>query len=169
MTEIENKIELAKTTAKDLETLFIFQLDREANYLAAFISKDLMDKSAYMKKWKNLINDKSINVQTILLDGNIAGSLARFEMDGKSEITYWIGKEYWGKGVATSALNIFLEIEKVRPLYARVAFDNFGSQKVLEKCGFKKIGTDKFFANARKKEINEIIYELVNRQVTGQH
>lgn len=169
MTKIKNKIELAKTTAKDLEALFIFQLDEEANYLAAFTSKDPTDKSTYMKKWKNLINDKSLNAQTILLDGNIAGSLAKFEMEGKSEITYWIGKEYWGQGVATSALKIFLKIEKVRPLYARVAFDNFGSQKVLEKCGFKKVGTDKFFANARKKEINEIIYELANGQTTGQH
>ena len=162
MTKIKNKIELAKTTEKDLETLFIFQLDEDANYLAAFTSKDPTDKSAYMKKWKKLINDKSLSVQTILLDGNIAGSLVRFEMEGKPEITYWIGKEFWGRGVATSALKIFLKIETVRPLYARAAFDNFGSQKVLEKCGFKKIGTDKGFANARKREINEIIFELAN-------
>jgi RimJ/RimL family protein N-acetyltransferase len=69
-------------------------------------------------------------------------------------------KEYWRKGIATAALKAFLSIEKVRPIYGRAAFDNFGSIAVLEKCGFEKIGTDKGFANARGKEIEEIIFKL---------
>ena len=76
------------------------------------------------------------------------------------EITYWIGKDFWGKGIATDALKQFLEIEKTRPIYGRVAFDNLGSKRVLEKCGFEQIGTDKGFANARGKEIVEFIYKL---------
>ena len=47
-----------------------------------------------------------------------------------------------------------------RPLFARVAYDNYGSQKVLEKCGFKTIGKDTGFANARKMEIEEFIYKF---------
>ena len=65
-----------------------------------------------------------------------------------------------GQGIATTALNNFLKIELTRPIYGRVAFDNLGSQKVLEKCGFIKIGTDKGFANARQTEIEEFIYKL---------
>jgi ribosomal-protein-alanine N-acetyltransferase len=57
-------------------------------------------------------------------------------------------------------LQAFLKIEKARPLFGRVAFDNYGSQKVLDKCGFVKIGTDKGFANARQTEIEEFIYKL---------
>jgi len=41
-----------------------------------------------------------------------------------------------------------------------VAFDNYGSQKVLEKCGFLKIGSDSGYANARQKEIEELIFKL---------
>ena len=162
MVNDKKKIELVKTTINDLETLFVFQLNKEANYLAAFTSKDPTDKTAYMEKWTKLLADKNINMQTILFNGIIAGSIAKYEIEGNSEITYWIGKDYWGQGIATLALKKFLNIEKVRPIYGRVAFDNFGSQKVLEKCGFKKTGTDKGFANFRKKEIEEIIFKLIN-------
>jgi ribosomal-protein-alanine N-acetyltransferase len=99
-------------------------------------------------------------MQTILLNGTIVGSLAKFEIEGEAEVTYWIDKKYWGTGVATIALNAFLTTEKTRPIRGRVAFDNIGSRRVLEKCGFLKTGTDKGFANARQQEIEEIIYLL---------
>ena len=86
-----------------------------------------------------------------MVDETIVGSIAKFEMEGDTEITYWIDRNFWRKGIATTALKNFLTIENIRPIFGRVAFDNFGSQKVIEKCGFVKIGTDKGFANARQK------------------
>lgn len=88
------------------------------------------------------------------------GSIAKFETQGDAEITYWIDKNVWGQGIATNVLKEFLAIETARPIFGRVAFDNFGSQKVLEKCGFIKVGIDKGFANARQTEIEEFIYQL---------
>lgn len=99
-------------------------------------------------------------MQTILVDGKIVGSVAKFILEGDTEITYWIDKSFWGKGIATTALKNLLVIVNTRPIFGRVAFDNFGSQKVLEKCGFVKIGSDKGFSSARKKEIEEFIYKL---------
>ena len=81
-------------------------------------------------------------------------------MEGDIEITYWIDRKYWGKGIATKALKKLLAIETARPVFGRVAFDNFGSQKVLENCGVVKIGSDKGFANARQAEIEEYIFKL---------
>lgn len=156
----ENSIEIKKTNNADLETLFDFQLDDESNYLAAFTSKDPSDKHAYLERYSKLLSVNTVNMKTIYLNRKIVGSIAKFEMEGDAEITYWIGKEFWGMGIATNVLNQFLKIEKMRPIYGRVAFDNFGSKKVLERCGFKKIGTDKNFANARGAEIVEYIYEL---------
>lgn len=156
----KNHIRLAKTTIADLDTLFNFQLDNEANHLAAFTSGNSADKPAYLAKYTKLLSDPAINNQTIIVDNVIAGSIAKFEIQGDAEITYWIDKRFWGQGIATTALKKFLTIEKARPLYGRVAFDNYGSQKVLEKCGFTKIGTDKGFANARQAEIEEYIYKL---------
>jgi RimJ/RimL family protein N-acetyltransferase len=155
------EIILRPSEISDLENLFTFQLDHEANYLAAFTSKDPSDKPAYFQKYTKLFNDPAINNQTIIVNNIIAGSIAKFEIEGEAEITYWIDKKFWGRGIATKALRYLLKIENARPIYGRVAFDNFGSQKVLEKCGFVKIGSDKGFANARQAEIEEFIYKLV--------
>lgn len=160
MTHNNLDIKLRPTEIADLDILFQFQTDKEGGYLAAFMSKDPTDKSAYITKYTKLLADPTINNQTILLDNTIVGSVAKFVMEGDPEITYWIDRNYWGQGIATKALSQLLAIETIRPIFGRVAFDNFGSQKVLEKCGFVKIGTDKGFANARQMEIEEFIYKL---------
>lgn len=153
-------IKLKDTKPGDLEVLFDFQTDAEANYLAAFTSGNPEDKTAYIEKWTKIISDTDKINKTIFFEDEIAGIIGKFELKGKPEITYWIGKKFWGKGIATEALRLLLEIVKTRPIYAGAAFDNFGSRRVLEKCGFEKIGTDKGFANARGEEIEEILYEL---------
>lgn len=155
-----NQLKLRPTQAPDLEFFFQFQLNEEANYLAAFTSKDPTDKKAYFEKFTKILKDPTINMKTILVDETIRGSIAKFEIGGHAEITYWIDRSFWGKGIATTALKKFLTLENTRPISARVAFDNFGSQKVLEKCGFLKTGSDKGFANARQTEIEEFIYKL---------
>ena len=151
---------LTKTEKEDLNAFFQFQLDNEANYMAAFTSKDPTDKTAYIEKYSKFLTDPTINMRTIKVNDEIVGSLAKFEMEGDAESTYWIDLKFWGQGIATTALKNFLKIEEVRPIYGRVAFDNYGSQKVLEKCGFVKIGKGKGYANARQTEIEEYIYKL---------
>lgn len=155
-----SNLELKNTELNDLEVLFDFQLDQKANYLAAFTSKDPTDKISYLEKWTKLLSNTSINSKTIFIKNKIVGSIAKYEIDGVAEITYWIGKEFWRKGIASNALCLFLEIEKKRPINGRVAFDNFGSIKVLEINGFKQIGIEKGFSNSRNMEIDEIIYQL---------
>lgn len=156
----ELDIKLRPTQAADLETLFEFQLDKISGFLAAFMPQDPTDKSAYLAKHTKLLNDPTVNNQTILLGNSIVGSIAKFVIEGDAEITYWVDRKFWGCGIATKALKEFLVIETTRPIFGRVAFDNFGSQKVLGKCGFIKIGSDKGFANARQAVIEEFIYKL---------
>ena len=156
----DREITLRKTVASDLDTLFTFQLDPDANYLAAFTAKDPTDKAAYLQKYTRFLDDPTINGMTILVDDIIAGSLAKFEIEGEAGITYWIDKRFWGQGIATQALAYFLTVENARPIFAHVAFDNLGSQRVLERCGFVRIGQDKGFANARQIEVEEYIYKL---------
>lgn len=156
----DRQFKLRRTVESDLEHFFQFQLDKQANHLAAFTPKDPTDKEAYIEKYTKHLNDPTINMQTILLAQTIVGSIAKFEIEGDAEITYWIDRTFWGKGIATSALKNLLIIEITRPIFGRVAFDNYGSQKVLEKCSFVRIGSDKGFANARQMEIEEFIYKL---------
>lgn len=161
MTTRKFDIKLRPTKIADLDILFQFQLDKEGGYLAAFMPKDPTDKAAYIAKHTKLLSDPTVNNQTVTIDNIIVGSIAKFVMDGDTEITYWIDRKFWRQGIATKVLKKFLVIETTRPVFGRVAYDNFGSQKVLEKCGFIKVGNDKGFANARQKEIEEFIYKLV--------
>lgn len=153
-------ITLRPSIVEDIEKFFEFQLDTEANYLAAFSAKDPNDKKAYLEKYTKLLHNPTVNMQTIVRGNTVIGTVTKYEIDGDAEITYWIDKPFWGQGVATKALQMFLELERKRPIFGHVAFDNFGSQQVLEKCGFVKIGTEKGFANARQSEIEEFVYRF---------
>ena len=131
----KDQVKVRPTTEEDLNVLFHFQLDEEANYMAAFTPKQPLDLEAYLTKYRPFLDDPSINNQTILLEGEIVGSIAKFEIEGEAEITYWIDRQMWGKGIGAEALRQFFHVYKSRPLHARVAFDNRGSQKVLETNG----------------------------------
>jgi RimJ/RimL family protein N-acetyltransferase len=145
----------------DLPIFFKYQLDPEANYMAAFTAKDPTDQEAFMTHWRKILADEMVIIKTILFNGQVAGSVLSYEDEGKPEVSYWLGKEHWGQGIATWALQEFLaHHNKIRPIYARVAKDNLGSRRVLEKCRFTIIGESKGFANARGQEIDELLLEL---------
>ena len=144
----------------DLLVFFLNQLDPDANHMAGFTAKDPSDRDAFDEHWSKVLADESIAIKTILFDGEVAGSILSHNWFGDPEVSYWIGKEYWGRGVATQALKLFLDDYGVRPLYARVVFDNYASKRVLEKCSFVAHGVDQGFANARGKEVEEFIFKL---------
>jgi RimJ/RimL family protein N-acetyltransferase len=145
----------------DLPIFFEQQLDSDANYMAAFTAKDPTNRDAFMAHWNRILADPTVIIKTIVFDGHVVGSVLSYEESGRPEVSYWLGKEYWGKGLATRALSDFLaHSNTTRPIYARVAQDNIGSLRVLAKCGFMITGESKGFANARGKDIEELILEL---------
>ena len=151
---------LRKSQIEDLEVFFSNQKDPDAIHLAAFTSKNPNDREAYINKWSRLLKEESVHMQTILLEGVAIGCIVKFVIQGEAEITYALKKEFWGQGIVSRSLQEFLKIENTRPIFGRTAFDNFGSQKVLETNGFNKIGTNVAYANGRGKEIQEFIYRL---------
>ncbi|QFF99019.1 N-acetyltransferase [Psychrobacillus glaciei] len=154
------EVKLRDIIEENLPIFFEQQLDSTANYMAAFTTKDPTDKDAFFDHWTKIIADETITIKTILFNGIATGHVSNFEQFGEPEVSYWIGKESWGQGIATKALSEFLEYIKVRPLYARAAKDNLASIRVLEKCGFKIISEDKGFSNARGKDVEEFILKL---------
>jgi RimJ/RimL family protein N-acetyltransferase len=153
-------IRLREVTDADLPVFFAQQLDPVANQMVAFTGEDPTDRDTFEAHWARIRADESVSIRTIVCDGGVAGHVVSFERDGQPEVSYWIGKEHWGKGIATRALAAFLREQPRRPLQARVAKDNAASIRVLEKCGFTVIGEDRSFANARGEEIDELILEL---------
>ena len=157
-----NDVQLRDVIQSDLPIFFEQQLDPEATQMAAFPSRD---KDTFMFHWNKIMADNSILLKTILFRGDVAGNIVCFEQLGEREVGYWLGKEFWGKGIATQALAEFLEIIKTRPLYAHVVKHNIGSRRVLEKCGFVVSGEDKFFSPIVGEDIEEYIlmlHELVS-------
>jgi RimJ/RimL family protein N-acetyltransferase len=71
-----------------------------------------------------------------------------------------LDRSAWGRGIASRALELLLELVPARPLHARAASDNIASLRVLRKAGFEIIGAEISYASARKCEIEETILRL---------
>jgi RimJ/RimL family protein N-acetyltransferase len=155
-------VTLRDVTDDDLPIFFEQQLDETANHMAAFTAQDPSDRDAHAAHWKRIRSDDTITLRTIVVgaggaaDG-VAGYVASFQREGTPEVSYWLGRSFWGRGIATRALRDFLDLVEVRPLFARVVKDNVASCRVLEKCGFTVAGEDTGFANARGEEVAELI------------
>lgn len=151
------KILLRPVTASDLPIFFEQQLDPDAVEMAAFPSRNW---EAFDAHWAKIRGMDSVLLKTIEVDGRVAGNIVCWSEGGEREVGYWLGKEFWSKGIATQALREFLEIEKTRPLRAHVATRNAASRRVLEKCGFKVVGRQWLLDNDGNQLVEELIFEL---------
>ena len=152
---VTGDVVLRDVIPSDLEIVFEHQLDPEATAMAAFPARD---RESFMAHWANVLADDSVVKKTVLVDGRVAGNVVCFDQNGKRLVGYWIGKEFWGRGIATAALSEFLHQTAVRPLFAHVAKRNPGSIRVLEKCGFTVVGEDTVVNGAE--QVEEYVFEL---------
>jgi RimJ/RimL family protein N-acetyltransferase len=127
-------VRLRDVEPDDLPVFYAHQLDADATRMAAFPARD---RAAFDAHWAtNVLGNPATVTRTILVDDEVAGYVGSWPQDGVRCVGYWVGKEHWGKGVATRALAAFLHLVTERPLHAHVAKHNVGSIRVLEKCGF---------------------------------
>jgi len=152
-----NAVILRDVIEADLPIIYEQQMDSVANQMAAVPSRDW---DAFMTHWKNkvMVNEEGI-VKVILFEGQVAGYLLSWNASGEQDVGYWLGRKYWGKGIATKALAEFLGYVKIRPLVAHVAKHNIGSLRVLQKCGFTVTGENKL-TDEKGQEIEGIILTL---------
>jgi RimJ/RimL family protein N-acetyltransferase len=141
----------------DLPIFFEHQRDPEATRMAAFPARD---REAFTAHWQKILASDDLTKKTILAEGEVAGNIGIFGRDGKRLVGYWIGREFWGRGLATKALAELLTEAPERPLYAYVATSNLGSIRVLEKCGFTLVGHETEFDERLGEEIEEALYVL---------
>jgi RimJ/RimL family protein N-acetyltransferase len=130
---------LRNVTDEDLPIFFEHQRDAVALRMAAFSSRE---RDAFLTHWRTKVLRPENVTRTIVVDGSVVGYIGSWEQNGKRLVAYWIGREHWGKGIATRALSVFLVVETIRPLHAWVAVHNVGSIRVLEKCGFRAVARE---------------------------
>ncbi|MCX5089413.1 GNAT family N-acetyltransferase [Streptomyces sp. NBC_00365] len=153
------EIALRPVHDSDLPVFYRQMNDPESLRMAAFTPEDPADRDAFDAHWTR-VRASSAVLRTILADGDVVGSAAVYGEPGEREVTYWIDRAYWGRGIATAALRDLLAVVPERPLYARAASDNAGSRRVLEKCGFRVTANDRGYAHARGEETDEVVLTL---------
>ena len=141
----------------DLGVFFDHQADPEATEMAAFPARG---KDQFAAHWARTRADATVIQRTIVADGTVAGNIESWEQDGQRLLGYWIGREHWGRGIATQALAQFTRQVTARPLHAHVAVHNAGSIRVLEKCGFRRDRVQEAAAPAPDDGIEELIFVL---------
>ena len=144
----------------DLDAIYEQVTDPESIRMAALTAADQNDRRAFLNRMSRLRADTSVLHRVVDVDGAIAGTIGSFRIDDQLEVTYWIDRRQWGRGIATAALQVLLAETAERPVYARAASDNVGSLRVLEKAGFRPVGVDRGFAYGRGEEIEETILRL---------
>jgi RimJ/RimL family protein N-acetyltransferase len=150
-------IRLRDVTSGDIAVFYEHQRDPASSEVAGLYPRD---EEAFTAHWERLLQDPSGRKKTIEIDGEVAGQVLSFDSGGQREVGYWLGREYWGKGIATIALSAFLREELTRPLFAHAAKHNVGSIRVLEKCGFQRVREQMGDANGRGPYGAEVVYSL---------
>lgn len=142
----------------DLPFLFEQQRDAEAHRMAAFTGRDADDEEAFLAHWRRILAEPAVIVRAIVVGDDVVGTIGSYEDEaGEREVTYWLGREHWGRGHATRALARFLgSVDPTRPIHGRCAEDNLASAAVLRKNGFVTTGRSRGFARARGGETWEI-------------
>ncbi|WP_200952457.1 GNAT family N-acetyltransferase [Agromyces sp. Soil535] len=125
----------------DLEVFYEQQREEEAVRRAQFPARD---RDRFLTHWRTkVLGNPTGHVQTVTVDGEVAGNIVAWWQDDRRFVGYWFGQRFWGRGVGTAALRQFLQREQVRPLYADVFVGNTASVRLLERCGFRPVGTDR--------------------------
>ena len=126
-------VRLRPVEDRDLPVLYEHQRDADAASLADVPSREW---DAFVAHWARIRADPANETRVVDVDGEVAGNVLSFVRDGRREIGYWLGREFWGRGLATAAVQALLDEISERPLYGYVARRNAASRRVLEKCGF---------------------------------
>jgi len=145
----------------DLDAIFEMMRDADAIALAAFTADDPDDREAF-DAWiaRNRAADGVLYL-VVTENGGFAGSIASFTIDGDREVTYWLARHAWGRGIATEAVRLLISREPERPLFARAAAHNIGSIAVLEKNGFTEVSRNTDYAPGLGREIEEVVFTLL--------
>jgi RimJ/RimL family protein N-acetyltransferase len=135
---MSDDVRLREVEKSDLEVFFEQEHDPEATRRSRFVPRE---RERFMTHWTTrILGDPTVLVRTVTVNAEPAGSLVAWWDEDRRFLGYWLGRQYWGRGIGTRALTLFLREEGTRPLHADPFAGNTGSVRLLEKCGFRRTG-----------------------------
>ena len=154
-------IELRDLDDDDLDAIFEMMRDPEAVAMASFTASDPDDRAAFDEWIGRQRETPGVTCLVVTESGGFAGTAAAFTIDSDREVSFWLARHAWSRGVATAALRLLVSHEAERPLYARAAAHNTRSIAVLTKTGFTEVSRNVAFAPGLGRETEEIVFALV--------
>ena len=155
--DVPSAVRIRSVEDRDLDVFFDHQADPQAVEMAAFPARD---KEQFAAHWAKVRADDTNVARTIVADGKVAGHIGSWQENGQHLLGYWVGREFWSRGVATRALGLLVDEVPIRPLYAHVAVHNVGSIRVLVKCRFRRDRGQEAKAPTPDDGIEELVFVL---------
>ena len=100
------------------------------------------DRASFDAHWARIMAGPDNLLRTVVVDGAVAGNVVSWTNGDRRDLGYWLGREFWGRGVGRLAVEAYLDVERQRPLYAEPLATNAASVAVLRRCGFVEAGRD---------------------------
>lgn len=144
----------------DYERLFLLESDVVGANMIALLPRAPGDRAGFEQHWQRIRDDATVISRAIEFDGEFAGYAVSFLINSERQVGYWVERELWGLGIATAALRLLIAELAERPLWGRVASDNRGSRRVLERVGFGMVATARVMSPRLGVEINELVLRL---------
>lgn len=165
MTDNPPKIVLREVEDADLHAFYSYLQDPQAQAMASSSVEDGTDPQAFDAYWARLRRSPTAVMRTIALaedpEHGVLGHIEKFDDEGRPYVRYWVDREYWGRGIGTTALRMFLDdVVKERPIFARQHRSNEASLRVLKRNGFKLVGQDTGYDAMRARMVDDMILRL---------
>lgn len=170
--EIDKDLYLAILEPRHAQELFQL-IDSSRDHISKWLTfpnktNSVEDSLAFIEKSLRRLSDNNGYWAGIWYKGQLAGSIGFLYIDWgarKTEIGYWLGDEYLGKGLATQAAKVFInhsfkELD-LRKVEINVASENVTSRAIPERLGFTKEGSIRNYEKVNSDYHDRIIYGLL--------
>lgn len=155
--DVLSAVALREPIDDDFEIIFPMTQDPAANAMSMVYPRS---RAQFREQWDTRCDHPACVVRTILLGGEVVGRVNSFPKGEETHVGYLVARSHWGRGIMSEALRRFVALIEHRPLIACAAKSNIGSRRVLEKCGFVKIGEQDTPETERYMACVEVVYEL---------
>ncbi len=162
------EVNITPITEEDIKALYPLGNDKDVSWMSGGGLTYPLTYEEFRTKKTIAISTYSEDMASFAIWWNdiLVGSIGYFRREENLplEIGYWLGKKYWGNGIATNALQLALEEMRDRKISGTIIAttmpDNLASRHILVIAGFQEIGTEVFDSPARKMEVKGVQHAI---------